>query len=171
MKFSRQEHWSGLSFHSPENLPDPGIKPQSPALQADSLPSEPPYVESFSLQSANMESYITLQKQRSYGGRSLSQIQHTLRGQGIHLGVTFWELPWGVSVTVCPPASKDSHPSICKYIHSIPRALKNHPITSLFFPGSSDSKESACNAGDWDSIPGLGRSLGKENGTHSSILA
>ena len=119
--------------------------------------------ESFSLQSANMESYITLQKQRSYGGRSLSQIQHTLRGQGIHLGVTFWELPWGVSVTVCPPASKDSHPSICKYIHSIPRALKNHPITSLFFPGSSDSKESACNAGDWDSIPALGISPGEGN--------
>ena len=32
---------SGLPFHSPEDLPDPGIKPQSPALQADSLLSEP----------------------------------------------------------------------------------------------------------------------------------
>ena len=41
MKFSRQEHWSGLSFHSPENLPDPGIKPRSPTLQAVSLLSEP----------------------------------------------------------------------------------------------------------------------------------
>ena len=39
--FSRQEYWSGLLFHSPEDLPDPGIKPRSPALQADSLPSEP----------------------------------------------------------------------------------------------------------------------------------
>ena len=35
--FSRQEHWSGLPFPSPANLPDPGIKPMSPALQADSL--------------------------------------------------------------------------------------------------------------------------------------
>ena len=42
MGFSRQEHWSGLPFPSPEDLPDRGIKPGSPALQADSLPPEPP---------------------------------------------------------------------------------------------------------------------------------
>ena len=42
MGFSRQEYWSGLTFLSPEDLPDPGIKPRSPALQADSLLSEPP---------------------------------------------------------------------------------------------------------------------------------
>ena len=45
MEFSRQEHWSRLSFPPPGDLPDPGIEPASPiapALQADSLPSEPP---------------------------------------------------------------------------------------------------------------------------------
>ena len=42
MGFSRQEYWSGLPFPSPGNLPNPGIEPGSPALQADSLPSEPP---------------------------------------------------------------------------------------------------------------------------------
>ena len=42
MGFSRQEYWSGLPFLSPEDLPDPGIKPGSPTLKADSLPSEPP---------------------------------------------------------------------------------------------------------------------------------
>ena len=42
MEFSRQEYWSGLPFPSPEDLPDSGIKPGSPALQADSVPSEPP---------------------------------------------------------------------------------------------------------------------------------
>ena len=42
MEFSRQEYWSGLPFPSPGDLPDPGIKPGSPALQADALPSEPP---------------------------------------------------------------------------------------------------------------------------------
>ena len=42
MEFSRKEYWSGLPFPSPEDLPDPGIKRMSPALQADSLPSEPP---------------------------------------------------------------------------------------------------------------------------------
>ena len=38
--FSRQEYWSWLPFPSQGNLPDPGIKPGSPALQADSLPTE-----------------------------------------------------------------------------------------------------------------------------------
>ena len=42
MEFSRQEYWNGLPFASPGDLPEPGIQPQSPALQADSLPSEPP---------------------------------------------------------------------------------------------------------------------------------
>ena len=40
MVFSRQEYWSGLPFPSPEDLPGPGIKPRSPALQADSLPNK-----------------------------------------------------------------------------------------------------------------------------------
>jgi len=39
---SRQEYWSGLPFPSPGDLPDPGIEPRSPALQADSLLSELP---------------------------------------------------------------------------------------------------------------------------------
>ena len=42
MEFSRQEYWSGLPFPSPGDLPDPGIEPGSPALQAGALPSEPP---------------------------------------------------------------------------------------------------------------------------------
>ena len=41
MGFFRQEYRSGLPFPSPGDLPDPGIKPGSPALQADALPSEP----------------------------------------------------------------------------------------------------------------------------------
>ena len=40
--FARQEYWSGLPFPSPGDLPDPGIEPRSPALQADALPSDPP---------------------------------------------------------------------------------------------------------------------------------
>ena len=42
MEFSRQEYWSGLLFPSPGDLPNPAIEPRSPALQADSLPTEPP---------------------------------------------------------------------------------------------------------------------------------
>ena len=40
VRFSRQEYWSELPFPSPGELPDPGIKPKSPALQKDSLLSE-----------------------------------------------------------------------------------------------------------------------------------
>jgi len=41
MEFSRPEYWNGKLFPSPGDLPNPGIKPRSPALQVDSLPSEP----------------------------------------------------------------------------------------------------------------------------------
>ena len=41
MKFPRQEYWSGLPFPFPQDLPDPGIEPGSPELQADSSLSEP----------------------------------------------------------------------------------------------------------------------------------
>ena len=40
MKFSRQGYWRGLPFPSPGDLPNPGIEPRSPVLQADSLPTE-----------------------------------------------------------------------------------------------------------------------------------
>ena len=56
MGFSRQEYWSGLPFPSPGDLPDPGIKPGSPALEADALTSEPagkPY-------SPEKENYISM---------------------------------------------------------------------------------------------------------------
>ena len=42
MGFSRQEYWSGLPFPSPGDLPDPGIEPRSPTLEAEALTSEPP---------------------------------------------------------------------------------------------------------------------------------
>ena len=51
MGFSRQEYCSGLPFPSPGDLPDPGIEPGSPALQADALTSEPPgkQIDTFTL--------------------------------------------------------------------------------------------------------------------------
>ena len=65
MGFSRQEYYRGLPFPSPEDLPHPEIKPGSPALQADSLPSDPPegrwakqeiaYVSSFPFHHSTMK--------------------------------------------------------------------------------------------------------------------
>ena len=43
MEFSREEYWSGLPFPSPGDLPDLGIEPESPTLQADSLSMEAPW--------------------------------------------------------------------------------------------------------------------------------
>ena len=42
MEFYGQEYWNGLPFPFPGDLPNPGMEPGSPALQADSLPTEPP---------------------------------------------------------------------------------------------------------------------------------
>ena len=50
MGLPRQEYSSGLPFPSPGALPNPGIKPESPALQADCFPSEPPGMYSFAIQ-------------------------------------------------------------------------------------------------------------------------
>ena len=47
--FSRQEYWSGLPSPSLGDLPDLGVEPRSPALQADSLPSEPPSKPNYQL--------------------------------------------------------------------------------------------------------------------------
>ena len=54
-EFSRQEYWSGLTFPSPGDLPDPGIESGSPILQADALLSEPPGKQ-FSNQASNLYS-------------------------------------------------------------------------------------------------------------------
>ena len=67
--FFRQEHWNGLPFPSPGDLPDPGIEPRSPALQGDALTSEPPgkpLMSGSSLacrDSGNDIAYIHLRKQ------------------------------------------------------------------------------------------------------------
>ena len=55
MGFSKQEYWSGLPFTSPEDLLDPGIESGSPALQTDSLPSEPPGKPLAFIMLANLE--------------------------------------------------------------------------------------------------------------------
>jgi len=61
MGFPRQEYWSGLLFPSPRDSPDPGIKPTSPAWQADSLPLShqgSPYDPSIPLQGIYLEKIL-----------------------------------------------------------------------------------------------------------------
>ena len=58
MGFPRQEYWSGLPFSSPGDLSDPGIKPVSPILQADSLPPEPPGKFNFNSVQISFKAYL-----------------------------------------------------------------------------------------------------------------
>ena len=55
MGFSRQEYWSWLPFPSPGDLPNPGIEPRSPALEADALTSEPPGKPNLKVRSSKAE--------------------------------------------------------------------------------------------------------------------
>ena len=55
--FSRQEYWSGLPFSSPGDLPDPGIEPRSPTLQAEALTSDPPGMKGGQLQKIYWEKF------------------------------------------------------------------------------------------------------------------
>ena len=59
----------------------------------------------------------------------------------------------------------------CKWHGSFPAGVWQSVGPKMGLPGGSDSKESACNAGDPGSVPGSGRSPGEGNGNHSSILA
>ena len=75
------------------------------------------------------------------------------------------------SCLITHPAASWVHPLLFTY-----RNQRKQKVLRLFtplgFPGGSDSKESACNEGDPESIPGLGGSLGEKGmATHSSILA
>ena len=63
MGFSRQEYWSGLPFPPPGDLPNPGIKPRSPALQADALTSEPPgLISNFIFSNSNSHTDATSER-------------------------------------------------------------------------------------------------------------
>ena len=119
----------GLPCPPPGDLPDPGIEPQSPAVQANSLQSEPPGKPNvpFRIVSGNGTSLQYSCLENSIGRRSL-----------VACG------PWGRK-------ESDTTEQLHLYLHQ-------------GFPGASDSKESACNAGDLGSIPGLGRSPGARHG-------
>ena len=68
MRFSRQEYWSGLPFPSPGDLPDPGIEPGSPALQADALTSDGRLCE--------VKDFIYLLSAVSPAPRKLHEMEH-----------------------------------------------------------------------------------------------
>ena len=70
MEFSRQEYWSALPFPSPGDFPDPGIEPRPPALQEDSLPSEPP---------GKPKSFLNFCKSKAKGMREVLHMLSTVQ--------------------------------------------------------------------------------------------
>ena len=124
MEFSRQEYWSGLLCPSLEDLPNPGIKPESPALQADSLPSKPPgkpkntgvgslslVQEIFLTQGSNwgllhcrwILYQLSHREAKNTGVGSLSLLQHTFLTQGSNWGLLHYrQILYQLSYQVSP---------------------------------------------------------------------
>ena len=90
IEFSRQEYRSALPFLSPGDLPDPGIEPGSPALQADSLPFEPPG------------------KPENTGVGSLFLLQGIFLTQELN-----WNLLHCKRILICCCSVAKSHPTLC----------------------------------------------------------
>ena len=97
MEFSRQEYWSGLPFPSPGDLPNPGIEPRSPPLQADSLPTEPQGRPNI----IHRNNYIKYENIRGKVKRVGEQnnleatILHSLeKAMAPHSSTLAWKIPW-----------------------------------------------------------------------------
>ena len=88
MGVSRQEYWSGLPCLSPGDLPNPGIKPRSPALQVDSLPAEPlGKPKNTEVSSLSLLQRIFPNQELNWGLLHCRQILYQLSYQGSHLYV------------------------------------------------------------------------------------
>ena len=92
--FSGQEYWSGLSFTSPGDLPDPQIEPGSPALQADSLWFEPPAKPLESRTDSGQSQRLT----SKLGAGVLVQKQGKRTGRG---GCFFHIVQWALRIWHC----------------------------------------------------------------------
>ena len=125
----------GCSFPSPGDLPNPGIKPGSPALQGDSLPAEPPG------------------KPKKTGMGSLCLLQRIFPTQESNRGLLNCR---GILYQL----SHQGSPKNCLGYH----CNNTHETCELGFPGGSDGNEFTCNAGDLALIPVLGRSPRDGNG-------
>ena len=92
MEFSRQQYWSGLPFPSPGDLPDPGIEPGSPTLQADALPSEPPgKPNAASLVAQRLKCLPAIQETQV---RSLGREDPLEKEMATHFSTVAWRIPW-----------------------------------------------------------------------------
>ena len=148
MEFSGQKYWSGLPCPPPGDLPNPGIKPRSLALQEDSLPSEPPGKLPCVCMCVCVYIYTHI-----YGRRKWQPTPVFLPGESHGQRSLADYSPWG-----------------CKELDMTERLTHTHTHTHMTLVVKNVTA-SAGDIRDLGSIPGLARSPGGEHGTHSNILA
>ena len=129
MEFSRQEYWSGLSFPSPGDLPDSGIKLGSPSLQVDALPSEPPGNPiMYNIQSIQIITLWTVKIKSHHLNKTKSQVFASFLSSHIVL------MP-EIMVRNCIPdnQSRNRYIKVCLYISMLFR-VENSIIKFGYFP-------------------------------------
>ena len=195
MEFSRPEYWSGYPFPSPGDLPNPGIKPRTPTLQADSLPAEPEgKPKNIAVCSLSLLQWIFLTQELNQGLLHCRLILYQVSYQRSPLiflrncqmifqpGYTILHSPQlCMRVPISPHLLPEflfyySHSTVYDYIYltvvficvSLTYLFREAPIC---FPGGSDGKALPAMQETW--VRSLGREdpLEKEMATHSSTLA
>ena len=130
MEFSRPEYWSQYPFPSPGDLPNPGIKPRSPALQADSLPAEP-------------QGRL---KNTGVGRLSLPQVDH---GAGHSSASSPLRVPgWSQGVAAFPSRGLTCREGLFPGSHrgqSLPRSCRTQPLPGCWL----EAVFSSCNLVSW----------------------
>ena len=97
--------------------------------------------------------------------QSLSWEDPLEKGMATHSSILAWRIPWTEEPSGLPSMVSQRVGHGDSWVGKFPWRSGRLPTpVFLGFPGGSDGKESACNAGDLDSIPGLGRSPGEGNG-------
>ena len=143
--FPRQEHWSGLPFTSPGDLPNPGIEPESPALQAYSLPLSYPGSHSWFI------SFHNKQVQFSSVQFSCSVVSDSLRPHGLqHVRLSCPSSTLGAYSNSCP-SSRWCHLTISSSVVPFSSRLQSFPASGSF-PMSQLFASGGQSTGAWTSV-------------------
>ena len=136
MRFSRQKYWSGLPFPPPGDLPSPGIKlafPVSPALQADSLPTELSGKPKLPLKKLSVKNLIISYKQNHMWGTSL--MVQCLRLHALGAGSTYSIPGWGTKILQAIQLDQKTKNKLPKHTWNIGNILRIvHCISALLTP-------------------------------------
>ena len=163
MGFSRQEYWSGLLFPSPEDLPNTGIEPWSPTLQADSLRSEPGHWEGIF---KSLYSFSCTSVKAIFAPAPSAEVTTPSLALPRHCACWFTvESQNSTFICIHPHLTATAHRSRASFFIQVYWGIVDiQNSVNLGFSGGSVVKNLPANARDTDSVPGWGRSSGEGNG-------